>query len=333
MIAGDPFVFGGPVSHRFAHHPRPSRRHYGAPSRAARLLGAAIAVAVAAAGLVAITVASAGAAVPRAPHRLPRAIEPLASYVPQSSCDPHLKRGTGELGRLLTRTYPGTTFASAYACGTDGSVSEHYEGRAIDWMVSIRNKRQHADARAFLAWLLKTDSQGNRYAMARRLGVMYVIYDNRMWGTWDQRWDPYDDCAKHPSRAYDNSCHRTHIHISLSWDGATGRTTFWTGHVAATDYGPCRPRDLNWAAPRRAINRTPCPRYAAVRAPKGSSATKKALVRYSGAALYAGMSGPAVDAVQAALRVSQSGTLDAATRAAVRTDRSPSDVLAVVAVG
>ena len=28
-----------------------------------------------------------------------------------------------------------------------------------------------------------------------------------------------------PSRADDNACHRTHVHISLSWNGAFGRTT------------------------------------------------------------------------------------------------------------
>jgi hypothetical protein len=302
------------------------------PSRALLVI---VAVLACGAGLVSIGSAAASAAVPvpRAPHRLPSAIEPLAPYVPESSCDPHIKRGTSELGRLLLRTYPGTTFASAYACGTDGSPSEHYEGRAIDWMVSVRNQRQHADAKAFLSWLLGTDRAGNQYAMARRLGVMYVIYDNRIWGTWDQRWDPYDNCAHRRARADDNACHRTHIHISLSWDGATGRTTFWTGHVAATDYGPCRSRTLNWAAPRTHVNPTPCAQYAPVRAPKGSSAVEKALVTYSGAALYPGMSGPAVDAVQSALGVDGTGILDRTTRAAVRSFQRRHQLTATGEVG
>lgn len=41
------------------------------------------------------------------------------------------------------------------------------------------------------------------------------------------------------------------MHISLSWSGAMGRTSFWTKRVYADDYGPCRPRDLNWGAEPR----------------------------------------------------------------------------------
>lgn len=115
---------------------------------------------------------------PRVPRGLPSSIEPLAAYVGQDSCDPFVRRGTRELAQLLAhtyRSYSATSWASTYACGTDGTQSEHYDGRAIDWMVSVQNKRQHAAAQAFLAWLLASDKAGNRFAMARRLGVMYVI--------------------------------------------------------------------------------------------------------------------------------------------------------------
>src|SRR5690349_11430186 len=99
---------------------------------------------------------TASAAVPVPPRALPAAIEPLADYVAQSSCDPTVKSGTRALGSLLARTYPGTSWASAYACGTDGTVSEHYEGRAIDWMVSYRVSAQRAAATSFVDWLLAT---------------------------------------------------------------------------------------------------------------------------------------------------------------------------------
>ena len=258
---------------------------------------------------------------PRTPTGMPRAIEAMAPYVGQASCDPHLRSGTMRLARLLATTYRGygaTSWHSVYACGTDGSRSEHYDGRAIDWMVDIHNPKQHAAALATIKWLLATDRAGNRFAMARRLGVMYVIYDNRMWGAWDGRWEQYNNCAHLPARGNDNACQRTHMHISLSWNGAFGRTTFWTKHVTATNYGPCRPKDLNWAYRYTHANYAGCASHPKVHAAKGSSATKKALVRWSGAAVHRNSRGPAVSAVQTAFHLRASGTYGSGTSNTVR---------------
>lgn len=278
-------------------------------------------LAAAAAGLViAAAPAVATPPTPTAPHALPRAIEPLATYVGQDSCGPHLRRGTRKLAALLARTYGSygaSSWNSTYPCGTDGSQSEHYEGRAIDWMVDVHNRRQHAAARAAIRWLLATDRAGNRFAMARRLGVMYLIYDNRMWGAWDGRWEQYNNCARLKRHAYDNACHRTHMHISLSWNGARGRTTFWTGRVRPTDFGPCRAKDLNWAFRYQHPNYRGCPRYPSVHA-KGASVTKKQLVRYSGAGVRRGWHGPAVSAVQRALHVAPTAGYAGQTVRAVR---------------
>jgi hypothetical protein len=255
--------------------------------------------------------------VPPVPRHLPSVIEPLAGYVGDVSCDLRIRPGTRKLATLLARTYAGydaTDWASTYTCGTDGTRSEHYDGRAIDWMVDVHNAKQHAAAKAFLAWLLAPDAAGNRFAMARRLGVMYVIYDNRMWGSWDGRWSDYNNCQHLPQPSYDNSCHRTHMHISLSWNGAMGRTSYWSGHVPAqTDYGPCRHAGLNWAPPYRGRNPVPCPSVPGAVAGNGASATKRALVAYSGITMHRGCTGPAIDAVQQALGVSDSGRFDTAT--------------------
>jgi hypothetical protein len=237
--------------------PTPFRRLLTAAVCAVTLLAALLA------GLIA-TSSAAGAATaktPKAPRHFSATIEDLASYVGQTSCDPHIKAGTAKLGALLTKTYPGTYFASTYACGTDGSQSEHYEGRAIDWMVSVSDKHQRADAQAFIKWLLATDKFGNTDAMARRLGVMYIIYDNRMWGAWSGKWEDYNGCQakKMQASAYANACHRTHVHISLSWNGARGKTTFWTGRVFATDFGPCLKKGHKYAPKWTHANRTGCP--------------------------------------------------------------------------
>ncbi len=83
--------------------------------------------------LLAAAPPSGAATAPRTPTGLRSAIEPLASYVGQVACDPRVRPGTLKLARLLVATYASGSWASTYACGTDGGQSEHYDGRAIDW--------------------------------------------------------------------------------------------------------------------------------------------------------------------------------------------------------
>lgn len=201
---------------------------------------------------------------PAVPAGLPTTLEQLASYVPANSCDPKAKPGTTKLGELLTATYPGTTYGISRTCGTDPlPTSEHYDGRAVDWMTSVRDPQGKANAQALIAWLFAADDAGNQYANARRLGVMYIIWNNRIWGSYRAAdgWRAYSNCATATSVADDTRCHRDHVHLSLSWEGAMARTSFWTRSVAAPEYGPCRAADLNWAAPYGSkIRTTPCPR-------------------------------------------------------------------------
>ena len=169
---------------------------------------------------------------------------------------------------------PGSHYGIDRTCGTDPlPTSEHYDGRAIDWFRSVRSPAQRADATAVLRWLFAKDAAGHAYANARRLGVMYLIWNNRIWGSYraSDGWRPYSNCATRPAPAYDTTCHRDHIHFSLSWEGAMKRTSFWTHEVAARDYGPCRVSDMNWAAPYRAVRGTSCPSYSRVSAPAGAS--------------------------------------------------------------
>jgi peptidoglycan hydrolase-like protein with peptidoglycan-binding domain len=291
--------------------------------RSRRPLGATAAVAaLALAGTLGAT-ATAGATVrhpavasPSAPAHLPTAIEDLAAYVPADSCAPVERAGTVKLGRLLTGTYSGTSFQITRACGSDSlPTSEHYDGRALDWMVSARSPRGKARAQAVISWLFARDDDGNQYANARRLGVMYVIWNNRIWGAYNatEGWRPYSSCATHPSAAYDTTCHRNHMHISLSWEGARGRTSFWTKHAAAPDYGPCRAEDMNWAGMYHNPNPEPCPQYPRVVAPKRATQLFKTLTTYSGMRLHRGSTGTPVSVVQQALGITADGVFGSRT--------------------
>lgn len=188
--------------------------------------------------------------VPTARVALPKKIEKLSPYLPQVSCDPVAKPGVIAFARLVRRTYPTTgSLGITSDCAVRGR-SEHKEGRAWDWAVSAHDRADAARATALLNWLLKKDGRGKKYASARRLGIMYIIWNRRIWGSAHAKdgWRPY--AGANP--------HTTHVHFSFSCAGAMGRTSFWTGRVAKTDYGPCA-RKRGGLAPRYdGPNSKPC---------------------------------------------------------------------------
>jgi peptidoglycan hydrolase-like protein with peptidoglycan-binding domain len=156
------------------------------------------------------------------PVTLPTAIDPPSPYLPQTSCNPGDMTGVKKLRTLVMSTYAeGGWGAISHGC-TEGT-SEHSEGRAWDWMVDVGDSSERAAAANFLAWVT-----ANHGKYARRLGIMYVIYNEKIWSIYreDEGW-----------RA--NSGHKDHVHISFSWNGARGNTSFWTGKVGVIDYGPC----------------------------------------------------------------------------------------------
>ncbi|MGH1564628.1 peptidoglycan-binding domain-containing protein [Mumia sp. DW29H23] len=286
-----------------------SRTHLG---RTASLLVAPSVLALA-------LVAPASAKAPPTPSGLPAAIEAPASYVGPVSCAKPQK-GTARLGALLVATWPVTSWSAARDCTT--ATSEHHDGRAVDWMTNARTANGKKRGDRLSAWLLRTDARGNAFANARRLGVMYIIWNNKIWSAYraGDGWRVYNGCTakRRAGTAYDTTCHRNHVHLSLSWAGARGYTSYWDKTVAGTNYGPCRPADLNWAeryTGRRAI---PCPRYPRVTAAPGSSTLHRTLVAYSGLRITSGTRGPAVRAVQQALRIPASGVWDARSRATMR---------------
>jgi len=165
--------------------------------------------------------AAQAATLPRPPANLPAAVDAFAAYQPPVSCRAP-QPGTLALRRLLLDTYGQQTIGTARACPADGvPVSEHSEGRALDWMLSAADPVQKARADEFLAWLLAPDAAGNPAANARRLGVMYVIFDAQVWKAYRPAagWQPYAGAEDHTD----------HIHLSLTPAGAAGETSWWTG--------------------------------------------------------------------------------------------------------
>ena len=192
--------------------------------------------------------ALAATAVPRPITTYSGAPEPLARYVPQISCDPVARPGAIALRDLLKATYGGTLGGITRACSS--STSEHSEGRAYDWMLDADDAADAAKAAAMIQWLVGPDAQGVTAGNARRLGIMYIIWDRKIWGSYNGVWKTYTGASPH----------RDHVHFSLSWDGAMKRTSFWTGKtLTGHDYGPCQQYIGEAVPPYTVRNTSPCP--------------------------------------------------------------------------
>jgi hypothetical protein len=219
-------------------------------------------------------------------------LEPLAGYQPQLSCAAAPMPGLTALRSLALATYTRGSDGGAIRSCAAGGQSEHKDGRAWDWMLDVDNRADRRTAADFLSWLLATRT-GETAAMARRLGVMYVIYNRKIWATYSPGWRDYSGGDPHTS----------HIHVSLSWNGARGTTSFWRGTVPAVDHGPCtffagQPAVVAPARPRA----TPCP--ATGDSPRGSASPFA----------WLGTSGAHVGRAQQLLGVRVSQVLDGATR-------------------
>ncbi|MCC7077612.1 MAG: hypothetical protein IT198_10850 [Acidimicrobiia bacterium] len=151
------------------------------------------------------------------PYRGP--VEPYQPYAGQSTCDPTPKPGVAQFRSLILAAYPGTGAGTTERGCNSGGKSEHKEGRAWDWGVRADVPAQKAAAGDLLEWLLATDSAGNAHAIARRLGLMYVIWDHRIWKSYqaDKGWQQYTG----------SNPHTDHVHFSFSWPGALGQTSFF----------------------------------------------------------------------------------------------------------
>jgi peptidoglycan hydrolase-like protein with peptidoglycan-binding domain len=155
---------------------------------------------------------------PPTPFGLPPWIEGYAPLRLQTACDPTAKAGVLAFEQMVLRAYPDTASDGIVRACSLGGRSEHKEGRAWDWAVNAYDRHQAAEAAALLHWLLKP-RQGHDAAMARRLGVMYIIWDRHIWGGY---------AASAGWRTYTGSeGHTDHVHFSFSWHGALKRTSFW----------------------------------------------------------------------------------------------------------
>lgn len=164
-----------------------------------------------------------------APTATAMPIEGFPSYQPQTRCSPSAKPGTVMLSEYLLRRYPGSGSSGISRSCTASGVSEHKEGRAFDWRLDAGSARDRGYAGDFLQRLLATDRRGNRAALARRMGIMYLIWNDHIWSaSAGYRVRDY----KHGACSRVATCsvtlrHRDHMHISLTRAAAHARTSWY----------------------------------------------------------------------------------------------------------
>ncbi|WP_322920218.1 hypothetical protein [Nocardioides renjunii] len=160
-----------------------------------------------------------------APYLMP--VEPYAGYQPQTGCKPTPRAGVLALAAWLTARGGGYGPIGRSCSGS--SRSEHKEARAFDWLLDADDPLDQALATALLDEVLAPDDTGQPHALARRMGIMYVIWDDTMYASYD---------AFVPKRYLSSGCrsrrtcsptlrHRDHMHISLTRKGAKGLTSWY----------------------------------------------------------------------------------------------------------
>ncbi len=173
------------------------------------------------------------------------ALDRQTPYEAQVSCDPRSKPGVTAFTALMRARYRTGGFGTYRPCQRD--TSEHYDSRALDWMLSVNNPRQKLIAN----WVAATLSAHNG-VLARRYGISYIIWNHRMWREYApaRGWALYTGAVPHTD----------HMHFTFSWDGAMKRTSAWTGRATTVvDLGPCRVFTGQFAPLYRTRRTLPCP--------------------------------------------------------------------------
>jgi putative cell wall-binding protein len=192
--------------------------------RPVRRIAAVVAIAVVSPVALIPPVAVAQTATPRPPVvDLGPDVDPYPGWTSEQGCTAGVRPGTTDLADFIASWAGGFARASDFlfqrACAANAE-SGHDDGRALDWVLDATDPADRAVAAAFLDWLTATDRYGNGHANARRLGVMYVIWDTRIWRAYRAAdgWTTYTG----------SNPHTDHIHVSLTPAGADRRTTWWS---------------------------------------------------------------------------------------------------------
>ncbi len=170
-----------------------------------------------------------------APYVMP--MEPYAGYQPQKACRQTPRAGVLMLADWLVARGGGYGPIARSCSGS--STSEHKEARAFDWLLDATDPTDQALAAALLDELFAPDDLGQTHALARRMGIMYIIWDDTMYASYDgfaaKRY--LSSGCRTKRRCSPTLRHRDHMHISLTRQGAKGVTSWYFAQPVPTPAG------------------------------------------------------------------------------------------------
>ncbi|PUA82537.1 hypothetical protein C7S10_02010 [Nocardioides currus] len=159
-------------------------------------------------------------------------VDSYATWKPQKTCVTKDRPGTVALAQWLSAR--GGAYGGTLRSCKSGGSSEHKDGRAFDWTLDATSLDDQATAEAFITEAFADDEIGDTDALARRMGIMYVIWNDRIYSAWygfEPR--PYLNSGCRSRKTCSKTLrHRDHMHISLSMDGAEGRTSWYVERPA-----------------------------------------------------------------------------------------------------
>lgn len=163
-------------------------------------------------------------------------IENYAGYQRPTKCIRKARAGIRLLAEHL-ESRGGAYGGISRACPKK-ATSEHHESRAFDWTLDANRKKDRKLAKAFLREILAADADGNKHALARRMGIMYVIWKDKQWSSYRgfKKTDYVSSSCvkktkkktmKHLHKCSPTLRHRDHMHISLTRKAARGKLSWY----------------------------------------------------------------------------------------------------------
>lgn len=186
-------------------------------------------------------------------------VDPYSSAAPMVCSNGYVYPGIYAFRDILQWSYGARTASLARGCPSSGSsfMSYHARGLALDWRLSAYNSTETAYAQQILDWLFEPNSEGDNHVRLRRLGIVEVIWNDRLWTRFDQdatsnisTWRVYDSSGCVAGGGNPDTCaHRDHIHFSFSLEGGNMQRSWWSSELApyrdTPTSAPIAKRDLN----------------------------------------------------------------------------------------
>ena len=194
---------------------------------------------------------------------LPIAIEPLAAYVPAaSSCDTATSRAASR-GRAAQGDVPRHDVRDLARCGSDAlPTSEHYDGRAVDWITNVRTVEGKARGNALVNWLTAKDARGTSRPTPAASGSCTSSGTTGSGAPTTPQPAGGPTPPAPPTRARPATRRATATTCTSPSPGRARCAARRGGpRPWRQDFGPCRVPDLNWAAAYSAANPVRCPSY------------------------------------------------------------------------